>query len=401
MGIQIRDVRKNFGDFTALKNVSLEVPSGELIALLGPSGSGKTTLLRIIAGLEVPDSGSIFLDGQDAANRSARERNVGFMFQHYALFKHMTVFENVAFGLRVMERAKRPQQEAIEHKVMELLKLVHLGGLHNRYPSQLSGGQRQRVALARALAIEPRVLLLDEPFGALDAKVRKELRRFMRQLHETIHVTTVFVTHDQEEAMEVADRVVVMSHGAIEQIGTPDEVWQHPANGFVYDFLGSYNEFEGWKGDDGSVHLADFDVVEQKIGGTHTPEPGENSPWKRYPFAARMLRKIAPGFLPLADNAHSAPRPPSVNGHSVAGTRVKMYARPHEIQVVREPNGHNEYISARILHINPAGPLAKIELARKNGNLLLAEVPITVMHDQELAKGMEVLVRPTYIRVFE
>ena len=296
MAIVIRNVRKKFGDFTALKDVSLHIESGELIALLGPSGSGKTTLLRIIAGLEIPDAGKIFLQGKDTANLSARERNVGFMFQHYALFKHMTVFDNVAFGLNVRSRARRPSKRAIREKVLELLRLVRLEDLHERYPSQLSGGQRQRVALARALAVEPRVLLLDEPFGALDAKVRKELRRFMRRLHETIHVTTVFVTHDQEEAMEVADRVVVMSHGAIEQIGTPSEVWHQPANGFVYDFLGNYNEFDGWKAADGSIHLSEYDS-----GQTNAPAPkGEANPppsgWQRYPRALRMLRKIAPGF---------------------------------------------------------------------------------------------------------
>jgi len=401
MAILIRNVRKNFGDFTALKDVSLDIESGELIALLGPSGSGKTTLLRIIAGLEIPDAGSIFLEGEDTANRSARERNVGFMFQHYALFKHMTVFENVAFGLRVLDKAHRPSKDAILEKVMELLKLVHLDGLHNRYPSQLSGGQRQRVALARALAVEPRVLLLDEPFGALDAKVRKELRRFMRRLHETIHVTTVFVTHDQEEAMEVADRVVVMSHGAIEQIGTPDEVWHDPVNGFVYDFLGSYNEFEGWKDEDGTVHLTEYDVVDTDPAAYGAPEIEKKSPWQRYPLAARMLRKIAPGLARSVVKVVAAPHPTTVRPRSASGTPVKLYARPHEIHVTRMANGHNEYISARILHINPAGPLAKLELERKNGNLLQAEIPVSLVHAEKLTKGMEVLLRPTHTRIFE
>src|SRR5688500_7018065 len=225
MGIDIRGVSKTFGNFTALRDVSFAVSPGELVALLGPSGCGKTTLLRIVAGLESPDRGSVLFDGQDATNRQVGERRVGFVFQHYALFRHMTVFENVAFGLRVRPRAHRPPNTEITDKVTNLLKLVQLDYLGDRYPSQLSGGQRQRIALARALAVEPKVLLLDEPFGALDAKVRKELRRWLRRLHDEVHLTSVFVTHDQDEAMEVADRVVVMNEGRIEQVGPPDEVY--------------------------------------------------------------------------------------------------------------------------------------------------------------------------------
>ena len=238
MKIDVLDVTKQFGTFAALKNVSLEVKSGELIALLGPSGSGKTTLLRIIAGLEWPDNGRVLFDGADALDRHIGERNVGFVFQHYALFRHLSVFENVAFGLRVRPRASRLPEQEVKARVNKLLDLVQLGWLADRYPNQLSGGQRQRVALARALAIEPRVLLLDEPFGALDAKVRKELRRWLRGLHDEIHVTSLFVTHDQEEALEVADRVVVMDKGRIEQIGTPQEVYEDPATAFVHEFIG-------------------------------------------------------------------------------------------------------------------------------------------------------------------
>src|SRR5437773_195284 len=245
MSIQAINISKRFGQFVALDNVDLEIPSGELVALLGPSGSGKTTLLRVIAGLEFADSGSVQFDGRDISDRTARERRVGFVFQHYALFRHMTVFENIAFGLRVRPRDSRPSKKQIEAKVHELLKLIQLETLAQRYPSQLSGGQRQRVALARALAVEPSVLLLDEPFGALDAKVRLELRRWLRQLHDEIHVTSVFVTHDQEEALEVADRVVVMNHGRIEQIGSPEEVYNQPATPFVYNFLGNVNLFHG------------------------------------------------------------------------------------------------------------------------------------------------------------
>ncbi|MBB1162823.1 sulfate/molybdate ABC transporter ATP-binding protein [Aquariibacter albus] len=245
MSIEIRQLRKAFGKTVVCDDLNLDIPSGELVALLGPSGSGKTTLLRIIAGLEVPDAGSVRFHGQDTTHTDVRERQVGFVFQHYALFGHMSIFENVAFGLRVRPKATRPSEAAIRKKVTELLKLVQLDWIADRYPHQLSGGQRQRIALARALAVEPKVLLLDEPFGALDAKVRKELRRWLRRLHDEVHVTSVFVTHDQEEAMEVADRVVVMNEGRIEQEGTPDQVYDHPASPFVLNFLGDVNLFHG------------------------------------------------------------------------------------------------------------------------------------------------------------
>ncbi|PTU78195.1 sulfate ABC transporter ATP-binding protein [Pseudomonas indoloxydans] len=241
MSIEIRNVSKNFNAFKALNEINLNIQSGELVALLGPSGCGKTTLLRIIAGLETPDSGTIEFHGEDVSNHDVRDRNVGFVFQHYALFRHMTVFDNVAFGLRMKPKRERPSEDVIQQKVHELLNLVQLDWLGDRYPEQLSGGQRQRIALARALAVEPKVLLLDEPFGALDAKVRKELRRWLARLHEDVHLTSVFVTHDQEEAMEVADRIVVMNKGVIEQIGTPAEVYENPASDFVYHFLGDAN----------------------------------------------------------------------------------------------------------------------------------------------------------------
>ena len=245
MSIQVQNVSKRFGSFVALDDVSLKIESGELVALLSPSGSGKTTLLRIVAGLEWADAGQVLFEGEDATDTHVRDRQVGFVFQHYALFRHMTIFENVAFGMRVRPRTTRLPDAEIRARVEKLLKLVQLDWLGDRYPHQLSGGQRQRIALARALAVEPKVLLLDEPFGALDAKVRKDLRRWLRRLHDEVHVTTVFVTHDQEEAMEVADRIVVMNHGRIEQVGTPDEVYQHPATPFVYEFLGDVNVFHG------------------------------------------------------------------------------------------------------------------------------------------------------------
>ena len=245
MSIQVKNIEKHFGAFHALNNISLDFPEGQLVALLGPSGCGKTTLLRIIAGLESADSGRVILEGEDATKVHVREREVGFVFQHYALFRHMTVFDNIAFGLRVRPRATRPNEAEIKKRVTRLLDLVQLGFLADRYPAQLSGGQRQRIALARALAVEPRVLLLDEPFGALDAKVRKELRRWLRALHDELHITSIFVTHDQEEALEVADQIIVMNKGNVEQIGSPREVYEKPATPFVFDFLGQANRFEG------------------------------------------------------------------------------------------------------------------------------------------------------------
>jgi sulfate transport system ATP-binding protein len=256
MSIDIQNVSRRFGSFQALDGVSLTIGDGELLALLGPSGSGKTTLLRAIAGLDRPDAGDVVFSGAALAASAGRDRGVGFVFQHYALFRHMTVFDNVAFGLTVRPRAERPAKAAIAAKVHELLSLVQLDWLADRYPNELSGGQRQRVALARALAIEPKVLLLDEPFGALDAKVRKELRRWLKRLHKEMHVTTIFVTHDQEEALELADRIVIMNHGKIEQIGSPDEVFDHPASAFVMDFVGSVNTFH--KRQEAGAHPVSF-----------------------------------------------------------------------------------------------------------------------------------------------
>jgi sulfate transport system ATP-binding protein len=278
MSIEIRNLNKRFGATVVCDRLNLDIPAGELVALLGPSGSGKTTLLRIIAGLEVPDSGHVLFHGEDATHTTVRERNVGFVFQHYALFNHMTIFENVAFGLRVRPKDRRPAEREIKAKVTELLKLVQLDWVADRFPHQLSGGQRQRIALARALAVEPKVLLLDEPFGALDAKVRKELRRWLRRLHDEMHVTSVFVTHDQDEAMEVADRIVVMNQGRIEQQGSPDEVYDHPASPFVLQFLGDVNLFHGRLGhgpggvsgqaDALYVRPHELDIVESASPGT-------------------------------------------------------------------------------------------------------------------------------------
>jgi sulfate transport system ATP-binding protein len=409
LGIHALNIRKRFGDFIALDDVSLEVESGELVALLGPSGSGKTTLLRIIAGLEFADSGSVILEGEHSENKDVRERKVGFVFQHYALFKHMTVFENVAFGLRVRPKEFRPSDYQIKRKVMELLQLVHLDSFHNRYPNQLSGGQRQRVALARALAVEPKVLLLDEPFGALDAKVRKELRRWMRRLHDEIHITSIFVTHDQEEAMEVSDRVVVMSNGRIEQIGTPEEVWHSPSNAFVYDFLGNYNEFDGWKDAQGNVHLAESDVLE--TAGVPLVSTKKPSWISRYPQISGLVNKVLPGMITepevpaIAYNKKSLKRP----GNSKP---VKIYARPHEMWVTKNPDEH-EYITANVIHLNPAGSLVKMELERisdkENGRsttralsrIIQVEIPKSILDSYKITKGDKLYVRPKQTKVFE
>ncbi len=283
MSISIKNITKNFGQFHALKDICLDVKEGELIALLGPSGSGKTTLLRMVSGLDFPDSGQIEVHNEDMTYHSVKERQVGFVFQHYALFRHMTIFENVAFGLRVKPKHLRPSEADIQAKVMELLQLVQLDWVSDRYPSQLSGGQKQRIALARALAVEPKLLLLDEPFGALDARVRKELRKWLRNLHDTVKMTSLFVTHDQEEAMEVADRIVVMNEGRIEQVGTPDEVYNHPVNAFVYEFLGEVNFFHGR-----DQHISQNT---ENVGYSRPKDVKVSSiPHTDFPFKGRVLR---------------------------------------------------------------------------------------------------------------
>jgi sulfate transport system ATP-binding protein len=350
MSIEVRNISKKFGDFTALDGVSLDFPTGELVALLGPSGCGKTTLLRIIAGLESADTGNVLFHGEDATEREARERQVGFVFQHYALFRHMTVFENIAFGLQVKPRRERPGKKEIRERVMSLLKLVQLDWLADRYPSQLSGGQRQRIALARALAVEPKVLLLDEPFGALDAKVRKELRRWLRRLHDEIHVTSIFVTHDQEEALEVADRVVLMNHGRIEQIGTPEQVYEHPASPFVYGFLGTVNLFHG-RADNGLLHL----------NGVAVDAPGH-------------------------ENAANAP--------------AVAYARPHEIDVARYSPGQPGIV-ALLNRVLVVGPSARLELEREDdAGLIEAEIPSELYRMLKLREGETLLVTPKRTKVF-
>jgi sulfate/thiosulfate transport system ATP-binding protein len=341
--IEVRNIVKKFGAFAALDNVDLKVADGELLALLGPSGSGKTTLLRIIAGLDWPDAGEVSIDGEDALAHGASERHVGFVFQHYALFRHMTVFENVAFGLRVQPRAIRKDEATIRARVKELLDLVQLDWLANRYPSQLSGGQRQRIALARALAIEPRILLLDEPFGALDAKVRKELRQWLRSLHHEINVTSIFVTHDQEEALEVANRVVVMDKGRIEQIGTPSEVYDTPATAFVHGFIGESIVLPV-QVSDGHIRLGD-----QSLG-------------------------IA------ADGA-----PPAAS---------KLFVRRHDMQVGPAGSG---VLEGRVAHVRTFGPIQRAEVALMQGDTM---IEIDAPRDRELRAGDIIGLKPRRYRIF-
>ena len=341
MSIEIFGVGKKFGSFVALDNINLSIPTGELVALLGPSGCGKTTLLRIIAGMESADAGHVKFAGAEATHLHARERQVGFVFQHYALFRHMSVFENVAFGLRVKPRSERPPEAEVRRRVMDLLGLVQLDWLADRYPSQLSGGQRQRIALARALAVEPKVLLLDEPFGALDTKVRKELRRWLRRLHDEMHISSVFVTHDQEEALEVADRVVVMNRGRIEQIGTPDEVYSNPASPFVYQFLGNVNVFHS------RVHGNWADV---SVG---QPRTGENE--------------------------------------------AMAFVRPHDIEIERSPVAGA--LEATVQEVHAIGPLVRVELAHAS-ELIEVELTRERATTLNLAKGQQVWLKPRQVKVF-
>lgn len=351
MSLEVQHVSKTFGNYQALRDVNLKIEDGELVTLLGPSGSGKTTLLRIMAGLEEPDRNpqtKILFHGQDVASEGVGERQVGFVFQHYALFRHMSVFENVAFGLNVRPRSERPSKKAIHERVMSLLKLVQLDGFAGRYPVQLSGGQRQRVALARALAIEPKVLLLDEPFGALDAKVRQGLRDWLRRLHDEIHVTTVLVTHDQEEALEVADRVVVMNKATIEQIGSPEEVFHHPASEFVMDFLGRANVFHA-RVSNGRAWLNEMAVD-------------------------------VPAGLPQDSAAH-------------------IYVRPHELDIDRQFNGQSA-LRANVSRINPAGAIAKIGLLGTDGADIQVDLPLERFESLRLKVGESVFVSPRKMRVF-
>src|SRR5712692_3784317 len=346
MKITLHDVSRRFGAFTALDHVELEIRSGELVALLGPSGSGKTTLLRIIAGLDWPDQGEVRFDGVDALPLSVGQRNVGFVFQNYALFRHMTVFENVAFGLRARPRRMRLRRSEIRTRVERLLDLVQLGALRDRYPAQLSGGQRQRIALARALAIDPRILLLDEPFGALDAKVRKELRRWLRQLHDEIHVTSVFVTHDQEEALELADRVVVLDKGRIQQAGTPEEVYEQPASAFVHDFIGE------------SMAVP----VTIEAGSVH--------------FAGRKL---------------------DLDPQGLSNGEASLFVRPYEVAVIADPA--DAALNGVVQRIHGFGPGRRLEIAVREGDREHF-IEVNAPRHDAIAIGQRVGLEPRAYRLF-
>ncbi len=352
MSIEVEHISKSFGAFKALDDVSLRINAGELVTLLGPSGSGKTTLLRVIAGLETPDShpqASVSFHDEDVSSHSVRQRHVGFVFQHYALFRHMTVFDNVAFGLRVKPRRERLAADRMKARVDRLLSLVQLQQFADRYPSQLSGGQRQRVALARALAVQPKVLLLDEPFGALDAKVRQELRQWLRKLHEQMRVTTVLVTHDQEEALEVADRVVVMNNGRIEQEGSPDEVFHQARTQFVMEFLGQVNVFQG-----------------RVQAGKATAGP------------------LCVDY-PAYDGAEELP--------------AHVYLRPHDFEIRRSANGRPS-IPAKVVRINAAGSLGRVSLISSDGRPILVELTLEELRELDLQEHEPVQLYPKQARVF-
>lgn len=352
MGIELQNITKKFSAYTALDNITLKVEQGDLVALLGPSGCGKTTLLRIIAGLELPDSGKIFLEGKDTTRLSPREKNVGFVFQHYALFRRMNVYENVAFGLKVLSRDKRPSRSEIKDRVEHLLKLVQMDWALKRYPSQLSGGQRQRIALARALAVNPKVLLLDEPFSALDAKVRQELRRWLRKLHDEIHVTSIFVTHDQEEALELADRIVVINKGRIEQQGTPQQVYDHPANAFVYNFLGNVNVFHG---------------------------------------------RIRNGRIIIGEQ-HHVEAPDEVK--NIEGKEGKAFVRPYEIGISRIQSNGSDLLGT-ITEVRLLGGQIGLELECEGfENPIEAEISRELFRNLELGRGEQVFVTLNRMKVF-
>jgi len=349
MAVVVKNLKKKYGTFVALDGISFNVQEGEFLALLGPSGSGKTTLLRIIAGLELADEGEVFLKGKDASGKPIHERNIGFVFQHYALFKHMTVFENIAFGLRV----KRPRlsKTEIKTRVETLLNLVHLSEVGEKYPSELSGGQRQRIALARVLAIEPKYMLLDEPFGALDAKVRKELRRWLRKLHDSIGLTTIFVTHDQEEAVEVADRIAILDQGKLIQLGTPLELWENPKNAFVFDFFGNYNTFSGYETKEGEFIINPESIAELTS------------------FASMKF--------------------------------VKAFSRPHEIVLKRNPLDTRFYLQGSIVLINQAAPMVKIELEVQSGNIYQVDIEKSMFDMLNPKMGETFWIKPLKYKSFE
>ena len=397
MAIKVQEINKSFSGIRILKDINLDIGSGELIALIGPSGSGKTTLLRIIAGLEFANSGNVFLGNENVNNVHIKDRDVGFVFQNYALFKNMNVFDNIAFGLKVGKRKKIYNKDKIKEEVDKLLELIRLKHLAHRYPSELSGGQRQRVALARSLAIKPKYLLLDEPFGALDAKVRKELRTWLRRLHNESHITTIFVTHDQEEAMEVADKIVVMGEGRIQQIGNSGEIYHDPNNMFVYNFLGEYNEFAGFKDEEGNVHLSTTDKVNfsQEFARKIHPRNWLN---KYVSVNSKIIaKKIGLKAVENKDDVKKEiKRSKKENSNNVI-----IFARPHEMEISRKRE-FEESIESELSNINPAGFSVKLEFQAKNiFKLIKVEITHEFAEELNLKIGEVFYIRPKKLRIFE
>lgn len=397
MAIKVQKINKLFGGVRILKDINLDINSGELIALIGPSGSGKTTLLRIIAGLEFANSGDVFLGGENVNNIHIKNRDVGFVFQNYALFKNMNVFDNIAFGLRVGERRKLYSKDEVREEVNKFLDLIRLKHLAHRYPSELSGGQRQRVALARALAIKPKYLLLDEPFGALDAKVRKELRTWLRRLHNETDITTIIVTHDQEEAMEVADKIVVMGDGRIQQIGESGDIYHNPKNMFVYNFLGEYNEFVGYKDDKGNVHLSTTDKVNFAHEFARKIHPRN---WlNKY---VSVNSKIIVKKIGLKSQEKKRGIKEGVNKNVKENKNcISIFARPHEMEISRKRE-FEESIKSELFHINPAGFSVKLEFQAKNiFKLIQVEITHEFTEELDLKIGDIFYIRPKKLRTFE
>ncbi len=377
MQISLHQISKDYRDCNALADVSLVIEEGELVALLGPSGSGKTTLLKIIAGLEVPSRGKIHINNKNVTHLSPKDRNVGFVFQHYALFKNMNVFENIAFGHKVRPGKHRLSNEDIKNRVHDLLKLVQIDNLADRYPHELSGGQRQRVALARALAVEPKILLLDEPFAALDAKLKLELRRWLRKLQKETKITIILVTHDQEEALDIADRVMILNSGSIEQIGTPKEIYHSPDNPFVYNFLGHYNVFKAIKNKQGKIS-----ILSKQTSNTAKPEKWYN----KHKIVSSITNLLKPSNIDPTETQQIE-------------EYFEVFVRPHDMEVTNKPTS-DEYVKATITHLNLASPLVKLELESPDYELIQAEISQEKFESLQLKKGDQVYIKAKQFTMF-
>ncbi len=376
MHIQLQQITKKYNRNIILSDVSFDIKEGELVALLGPSGSGKTTILKIIAGIENTNTGQVIIDNKNVTKLLPKDRNIGFVFQHYALFKHMNVFNNVAFGLRVKEKLVRKSEKEIKKKVEELLDLVQVKHLAYRMPHELSGGQRQRVALARALAVEPKVLLLDEPFSALDAKLKHDLRRWLKKLQKTSNITIILVTHDQEEALDIADKIVILNKGKIEQIGTPDQIYHSPDNEFVYNFLGHYNVFKAIRDEKGQIL-----IVNNKQANFSKPQKWYNQ------------HKLVSAFASIFKTSSSASINQNINEY------FDVFVRPHDMEVTKKPND-DLYIKANISHLNSAGPIVKLELESPDYELIKAEITKEMYDKYNFKIGDVVFTKAKQITLF-